>query len=295
MPTPASVSASSVRSGRISLTAPTSVVLPTPKPPAIRILRATGTRRPGRSEGAESIEHRLEDVLVGQSGSVGRRSNVDQAGLARRSPSRTRTTPSGRSRSAASSATEVGWRDSRRIAQVLRAAGRRIGLRGVPRRDDDATGRAPARPAGSGRRSARRAGPPGRPRRRASVSPVYGHRPLIPRYGVAASARVAGAAATRQVLPDPLDQHRHLVGDQARCRRRPRLSTARQAPCPAAVTNRKAVLHLDDGLPDRAAAEVPAGARGRGSGSRPRRADRCSASSRVSPSRPRCAARRRRG
>ena len=35
-----SVSSSSVRSGLISLTAPTSVVLPTPKPPAKRILMA---------------------------------------------------------------------------------------------------------------------------------------------------------------------------------------------------------------------------------------------------------------
>ena len=42
VPTPASVSTSSVCSGRISLTAPTSVVLPTPKPPAMRIFSASG-------------------------------------------------------------------------------------------------------------------------------------------------------------------------------------------------------------------------------------------------------------
>lgn len=40
---PASVSSSSVRSGLISLTVPTRVVLPTPKPPATRILSVTGS------------------------------------------------------------------------------------------------------------------------------------------------------------------------------------------------------------------------------------------------------------
>lgn len=39
---PAWVSISSVLSGEISLTAPTKVVLPTPKPPATRILSAVG-------------------------------------------------------------------------------------------------------------------------------------------------------------------------------------------------------------------------------------------------------------
>ena len=37
-----SLSGSSVRSGLISLTAPTRVVLPTPKPPAMRILAVDG-------------------------------------------------------------------------------------------------------------------------------------------------------------------------------------------------------------------------------------------------------------
>ena len=44
---PRSLRISSVRSGRISLTEPTSVVLPAPKPPAIRILIVIGT--PGGS------------------------------------------------------------------------------------------------------------------------------------------------------------------------------------------------------------------------------------------------------
>ena len=51
---PGSLSGSSVRSGRISVSDPTRVVLPTPKPPAIRILMVTGVR-PGlaaRSEAA---------------------------------------------------------------------------------------------------------------------------------------------------------------------------------------------------------------------------------------------------
>ena len=39
---PGSLSGSSVRNGRISVRDPTRVVLPTPKPPAIRILMVTG-------------------------------------------------------------------------------------------------------------------------------------------------------------------------------------------------------------------------------------------------------------
>src|SRR6185369_3102544 len=55
---------SSVCSGRISLHEPTSVVLPTPNPPATRILRARGGRL--CSEGAKTIDHRLKGVLVGR-------------------------------------------------------------------------------------------------------------------------------------------------------------------------------------------------------------------------------------
>ena len=40
---PGSLRSSSVRSGLISVSAPTSVVLPAPNPPATRILIATGT------------------------------------------------------------------------------------------------------------------------------------------------------------------------------------------------------------------------------------------------------------
>jgi hypothetical protein len=47
-----SLSASSVRSGRISLTAPTMVVLPAPNPPAIRILIVTGRRAGAGSDPA---------------------------------------------------------------------------------------------------------------------------------------------------------------------------------------------------------------------------------------------------
>ncbi len=82
---------SSVRSGSISLTAPISVVLPTPKAPTTRILtdRATVGARccPGtvRSELAESIENLLQDVLAGQDvrlmvGTNGQVSRVDQVG-----------------------------------------------------------------------------------------------------------------------------------------------------------------------------------------------------------------------
>src|SRR5436309_1037024 len=60
---PASLRSSSVRSGRISLTAPTRVVLPTPNPPATRIFSA---RAGVGSEGSEAIDHFSQDDLVGQ-------------------------------------------------------------------------------------------------------------------------------------------------------------------------------------------------------------------------------------
>src|SRR6201991_1024772 len=63
---PTELSTSSVCSGRISLTAPTRVVLPTPKPPAIRILIAVGTARARPSVVAEPMDHRLENVVVGR-------------------------------------------------------------------------------------------------------------------------------------------------------------------------------------------------------------------------------------
>src|ERR1700727_2739897 len=62
------VSGSSVRSGRTSLIAPTSVVLPAPKPPATRILnRVMPGAAPGRlpSEGSKTTEHLLAHVGTG--------------------------------------------------------------------------------------------------------------------------------------------------------------------------------------------------------------------------------------
>src|SRR4051812_12527075 len=68
MPTLRSVSCSSVRSGLISLTAPTRVVLPTPNPPATRIFTASGMAAAPRegSERLESIEHFLQNPFVGK-------------------------------------------------------------------------------------------------------------------------------------------------------------------------------------------------------------------------------------
>src|SRR4051812_38803846 len=61
----APVRTSSVCNGRISLTEPTIVVLPTPKPPAMRISSAPGMREPlAGSERTESIDNRLEYVDV---------------------------------------------------------------------------------------------------------------------------------------------------------------------------------------------------------------------------------------
>src|SRR5688500_9374692 len=57
----AAVSVSSVVSGSISLTAPTNVVLPTPKPPATRIFTWLGN---SSDEPSEAIDHRLQNRRV---------------------------------------------------------------------------------------------------------------------------------------------------------------------------------------------------------------------------------------
>src|ERR1700761_3101166 len=64
-PTLAALSGSSVSSGRTSLIALTSVVLPAPNPPAMRILCADRDPPAGGSEGAEAIDYLLEHVAVG--------------------------------------------------------------------------------------------------------------------------------------------------------------------------------------------------------------------------------------
>src|SRR5258708_26064791 len=66
-PTLRSLSVSSVRSGRISLIAPTRVVFPTPNPPAMRILDVAGTTSAAvpRSECLKSIQHLPQQTLIG--------------------------------------------------------------------------------------------------------------------------------------------------------------------------------------------------------------------------------------
>src|SRR5690242_5119064 len=67
MPTLRSLSGSSVRSGLISLIAPTRVVFPTPKPPEMRILAVAGTVPPAGvpSKRFKSIEHHPQEPLIG--------------------------------------------------------------------------------------------------------------------------------------------------------------------------------------------------------------------------------------
>src|SRR5215831_4712088 len=78
-PTLTWVRASSVRSGRISLIALTSVVLPTPNPPATTILTGVSwAPSAARSKGAEPIEHLLEQIEVGAG--VGARGSPRQHG-----------------------------------------------------------------------------------------------------------------------------------------------------------------------------------------------------------------------
>src|SRR5215472_4178628 len=77
-----SLRVSSVRSGLISLTELTRVVLPAPKPPAMRILIDTGLSvSTSRSEPAESISNILEQLGVGDP-SPRRLTNCDQSVLA---------------------------------------------------------------------------------------------------------------------------------------------------------------------------------------------------------------------
>src|SRR5919199_3309094 len=63
-PSPAEVMTASVVSGSISLTAPTSVVLPTPKPPATTIFAEVISLgwAPARSELAKSTQHPFQQI-----------------------------------------------------------------------------------------------------------------------------------------------------------------------------------------------------------------------------------------
>src|SRR5215475_2495034 len=80
-PVPCSLRVSSVRSGRISLIARTSVVLPTPNPPAIKILVVTGGRsRPASgSESFEPIKHFPQHVHVGYVAGLRRAQHRDKS------------------------------------------------------------------------------------------------------------------------------------------------------------------------------------------------------------------------
>src|SRR5207344_1114624 len=64
-PTLARVRVSSVCSGRTSLIAPTSVVLPAPKPPAMRTLNAARGTSAGPSEGTEPMQYLLQQGGTG--------------------------------------------------------------------------------------------------------------------------------------------------------------------------------------------------------------------------------------
>src|SRR4051812_17617935 len=82
MPADADVMTASVRSGLISDTAPTNVVLPTPKPPATTIFAEVVARPP--SELAKSTEHPFEQCHVRCTAVVlvaARLVNGDESGL----------------------------------------------------------------------------------------------------------------------------------------------------------------------------------------------------------------------
>src|SRR6185295_14378565 len=69
IPADADVITASVRSGLISETAPTNVVLPTPKPPATTIF-AEVVARPPPSELAKSTEHPFEQCHIRRAAGV---------------------------------------------------------------------------------------------------------------------------------------------------------------------------------------------------------------------------------
>src|ERR1700753_2792995 len=80
-PTLAELSGSSVSSGRTSLMALTSVVLPAPKPPAATILCGVRAGTPPSSECAVFLEEVLDDVVVGAlAGAVALPHRLDPAG-----------------------------------------------------------------------------------------------------------------------------------------------------------------------------------------------------------------------
>src|SRR5260370_40332831 len=80
-PRPGSLSTSSVCSGRISVTAPTMVVLPTPKPPAIKILITIGVPAVSSapSDSAKPIGDPPEQLRVRQLSWRHGRANDDEA------------------------------------------------------------------------------------------------------------------------------------------------------------------------------------------------------------------------
>ena len=206
------------------------------------------------SERTESIDHRLEDVVVGTGRDRRRGSYIEIRPCASRSPSSTRTTPTGRSSRAASSATETGslaQPDDRRCSGCsVRPA--RPSRRGRPRRArPDRTRRRRMRP---GRRSSRTAAPPARRRRPASRA---GRRAVQ----AASERRPPATARARQVCPDPgtsiaISYATSPMSASASAQHRQAGALA------GGGDEEERRLHLDHGLPYRAAAEVPARAPG---------------------------------
>src|SRR5262245_20976592 len=258
-PTLSSVRYSSVSSGWISLTAPTSVVLPTPKPPAMRILSATGMSSSSGapvapSKGAKAIEDRLENTLGGLVVRRHGRSGPDVAPveeIAEQDPHRPHREVEVRRQ----------FGDRHRILTEPHDAGV-LGLE-PDLRPAGQTGRhherdqvelAPGRPGPAVRHRVMTDDRPGR-----LVHPyVVGILCHAPRLLVRARA---GPGRRGQVLADPRDDHRHLVRDEADVRVLG-AEHGQAGPVTAGGDEEEAGLHLDDGLAHRAPAEPAPGAPG---------------------------------
>ena len=273
-----------MRSGWISLTAPTSVVLPTPKPPATRILIAVGQRlaAPSAQSARRPSSTALNMLIVGHVRSAGPglagpriSSAVEQ--VAEQHPDGAR--PAGRGGRRSPPPRWARWQ-SRRIA---RCSGLQPGVRCRRGRRRPATSEieveAAAGRARSGRGSSRTGRTTGPASSSSQCSPlglardaVMPRSPLLPRLRGPRGARYWPTRVTSMAISYAI---RPMSASCAR-------STARQAPCPPAVTKRNA-------SPSRRWSAGPARRRiarrrpGPGSASRPPPPHRCSASSRLQP------------
>src|SRR3984885_5590556 len=251
-PTLRSLSSSSVRSGRISLIDATRVVLPAPKPPAIRILVVTG-RLPcsaGWSERLKSIKYVPQQSRVGY-GSRARWTDAHQALLAQVAEEHANH-PDREVKVGGNIHDGHGAAAHAQDPALLGAEPEALGgaLAGRQHEVDQAEGCCPV--ARQGPALGHGVGPDHR-----SGGPVQ---PAIPRssHGRSPCGRFAVdvPGGSPQVLAHAPDQHGHLIGDQADAGA-PGAQDGQAGAFPGRHDEQERRLHLDDRLPDLAAVKMP--------------------------------------